>query len=121
LIANAATGGVDSKGGFSAILCQPNDKDVLQAVAYASRSLKNLEKNYTPYLGDMDEATWAIDHFDVYLRGQKFMLYTDHKPLETMKTIHQKTMNRLLEWLNMYDFKLQYKNGSEIPANILSR
>ena len=121
LIVDAATGGTETKGGFGAILCQPNDTGDLQVVAYASRSLKDHERNYTPYLAEMNAAAWAIDHFDVYLRGRRFTLYTDHKPLETMKTIHQKTMNRLMERLNMYDFDLQYKKGTEMPADILSR
>jgi len=69
----------------------------------------------------MNACAWAIDHFDVYLRGRRFVLYTDHKPLETMKTIHQKTMNRLQERMNMYDFQTVYKKGSEMPADILSR
>ena len=121
LIVDAATGGTDTKGGFGAILCQPSETGELQVVAYASRSLKDHERNYTPYLAEMNAAAWAIDHFDVYLRGRRFTLYTDHKPLETMKTIHQKTMNRLMERLNMYDFDLQYKKGAEMPADILSR
>ena len=121
LIVDAATGGAESKGGFGAILCQANDQQQLQVVAYASRSLKDHEKNYTPYLAEMNAAAWAIDHFDVYLRGRKFTLYTDHKPLETLKTIHQKTLNRLQERMNLYDFDLKYKKGTEMPADILSR
>jgi hypothetical protein len=121
LIVDAATGGAEMKGGFGAISCQPNEKGELQVVAYASQTLKDHEKNYTPYLAEMNAAAWAVDHFDVYLRGRHFTLYTDHKPLETLKTIHQKTMNRLMERLGMYDFELQYKKGNEMPVDILSR
>ncbi len=121
LIVDAATGGADSSGGFGAILGQENDKGQLHVVAYASRSLRDHERNYTPYLAEMNAAAWAIDHFDVYLRGRKFVLYTDHKPLETLKTTQQKTLNRLQERLTMYDFELRYKKGSEMPADILSR
>jgi len=121
LIVDAATGGADSNGGFGAILGQNDENGNLQVTAYASRSLKDHEKNYTPYLAEMNAAAWAIDHFDVYLRGRKFTLFTDHKPLETLKTIHQKTLNRLQERMSMYDFDLKYKKGSEMPADILSR
>ena len=31
---------------------------------------------------------WGIEHFSVYLRGRKFTLYTDHKPLEKLSTVH---------------------------------
>jgi len=27
-------------------------------------------------------ASWAMDYFDTYLKGRKFKLFTDHKPLE---------------------------------------
>jgi len=121
LIVDAATGGQDTKGGFGAILAQENNAGKMHAIAYASRSLKTHEKNYNPYLAEMNAAAWGIDHFDVYLRGRKFILHTDHKPLETLGTVHQKTLNRLQERMNMYDFELRYKKGIEMPADILSR
>ncbi len=71
---------------------QLNDHNKLQVVAYASRSLKDHERNYTPYLAELSAAVWAIDHFDVYLRG-KFILYTDHKPMVIKKTIHNNIVN----------------------------
>jgi hypothetical protein len=112
LYVDAATGGATSSGGFGAILGQPNDHNKLQVVAYASRSLKDHERNYTPYLAELSAAAWAIDHFDVYLRGRKFILYTDHKPMVIKKTIHNKTLNRLEERMGMYDFEIVYKKGS---------
>ncbi len=121
LYMDAATGGATSSGGFGAILGQPNDHNKLQVVAYASRSLKDHERNYTPYLAELSAATWAIDHFDVYLRGRKFILYTDHKPMVIKKTIHNKTLNRLEERMGMYDFEIVYKKGSSMPADVLSR
>ena len=53
-------------------------------IAYASRSLKPNEENYSAYLLELAAASWAIDHFSVYLRGKHFELFTDHKPLETL-------------------------------------
>jgi len=91
------------------------------SIAYASRSLKDREKNYNPYLAEMNSAAWAIEHFDNYLRVSKLVLYTDHKPLETLNSVHQKTLNRLQEKMSLYDFKLRYKKGPEMPADVLSR
>jgi len=121
LIVDAATGGQDTKGGFGSILCQENNEGKMCAIAYASRSLKDHERNYNPYLAEMNAAAWAIEHFDIYLRGRKFVLYTDHKPLETLNSVHQKTLNRLQEKMSLYDFELRYKKGSEMPADVLSR
>jgi hypothetical protein len=121
LYVDAATGGANNSGGFGAILGQPDDKNNLQVVAYASRSLKDHERNYTPYLAELSAAAWAIDHFDVYLRGRKFVLYTDHKPMVVKKAIHAKTLNRLEERMGLYDFDIVYKKGSTMPADVLSR
>ena len=68
----------------------------------------------------MNAAAWAIDHFNLD-ENLQCTLTIDHKPLETMKTIHQRTMNHLMESLNEYDFDLNYKKGTEMPADILSR
>ena len=56
---------------------------------------------------------WAIDNFAGYLRGRKFTLFTDHKPLETLSTMHTKTLNRLQQQLLEFDFDIQYKEGKE--------
>jgi hypothetical protein len=36
-----------------------------------------------------------MEYYQEHLRGRRFILYTDHKPLETLGTLHTKTMNRL--------------------------
>ena len=53
-----------------------------RVISYASRSLSDSEKNYTPFLLEMQPACWGMDHFDIYLKGQKFILFTDHKPFD---------------------------------------
>ena len=60
LAVDAATGDAENPGGLGAILSQMID-GVERVVAYASRSLKEFEKNYTPFLLEMAAATWAID------------------------------------------------------------
>jgi hypothetical protein len=64
---------------------------------------------------------WGIDHFEVYLKGRKFVIYSDHRPLEKLSCVHTKTLNRLQEKMNNYDFIIQYKKGTEMPADFLSR
>ncbi len=51
----------------------------------------------------------------------KFTLITDHRPLEKLGKVHTKTLNRLQEIMNAYDFDIMYKKGSEMPADYLSR
>ncbi len=69
----------------------------------------------------MQAAIWGMDHFTTYLRGRKFTLVTDHRPLEKLGKVHTKTLNRLQEVMNSYDFEIIYKKGSEMPADYLSR
>jgi len=122
LSTDAAAGDDLNPGGFGAVLTQlwPDGKE--RVIAYASRSLKDNEKNYSAYLLELAAAAWAVDHFSVYLLGRHFILYTDHKPLETLSKSHKKTLNRLQEQMLEYDFAIQYRKGVDNSvADALSR
>ena len=122
LITDASFGDEKTPGGLGAILTQVDQQNEHRVIAYASRKLQKHEKNYTPFLLEMQAALWAMDHFHVYLKGNHFTLMTDHKPMETMGTIHTKTLNRLQEAMNTeFSFSIVYKKGSEMPADFLSR
>jgi hypothetical protein len=69
----------------------------------------------------MQAAIWGMEHFSTYLRGRKFTLFFDHRPLEKLGKVHTKTLNRLQEAMNTFDFDIIYKKGSEMPADYLSR
>ncbi len=98
------------------------DKDgKFYAISFASRQLKDHEKNYSPFLLEAAAAVWGMDHFNEYLKGKKFILYTDHKPLEKLGHLHSKTMHRFQTALLEHDFIIQYKKGSDMPADYLSR
>ena len=121
LIVDAATGTPDNPGGIGAILSQTDKAGKQIAIAYASRKLQQFEKNYSPFLLEMQAAVWAMDHFHTHLTGRRFTLYTDHKPLEKLNSIHTKTLNRLQLKANEYTFDIKHKKGSEMPADYLSR
>ena len=121
LITDASQGDCVKPGGFGAILAQQDDQGRFRAVAYASRRLNTNEENYTPYLLEMDAAVWGMNHFKTYLVGKHFVLYTDHKPLETLGKVHTKTQNRLQLAMTEFNFEIVYKKGSEMPADYLSR
>jgi hypothetical protein len=69
----------------------------------------------------MQAAIWGMEHFGTSLRGQKFTLFTDHRPLEKLGKVHIKTLNRLQEIMNTNDFDIMHKKGSKMPADYLSR
>jgi transposase InsO family protein len=114
LSVDAATGDGDrQKGGLGAMLTQLDDEGRERVVAYASCALKDHEKNYSPYLLELAACSWAIEHFSVYLRGRQFVLRTDHKPVEMVSRLHQKTLNRLQQQMSEYSFVVQHKPGVE--------
>jgi RNase H-like domain found in reverse transcriptase len=49
--------------------------------------------NYSPFLIEAAAAIWGMDFFNEYLKGKRFILYTDHKPLEKLGHLHSKTLN----------------------------
>ncbi len=118
LITDAATGTADTAGGLET---QKEEFDNFNAISYASRQLKDHEKNYSPFLLVAAAAVWGMDIFNKYLKGKKFILYTDHKPLEKMGHLHTKMMTRLQAALLEHDFVIQYKKGEIMPADYLSR
>jgi hypothetical protein len=121
LIIDAATGTADTSGGLGAILTQVDQDRKFYAISFASRQLKDHEKNYSPFLLKAAAAVWGMDHFNEYLKGKKFILYIDHKPLEKLGHLHSKTMNRFQTAFLEHDFIIQYKKGSDIPEDYLSR
>ena len=121
VVVDAATGDANNPGGLGAILMQLNEQNQYVALAYASRKLDKHERNYSPFLLEMQAATWAMDHFRTHLLGRKFILYSDHKPLEKLNVQHTKTLNRLQLKATEFNFVIKYKKGSEMPADFLSR
>jgi hypothetical protein len=120
LITDPCQGDAKKPRGYWAILAQVKPDGEFQVISYASRKLKCHEKNYVPFLLEMSTSVWAMENYSVYLQGKHFVLYTDHIPLVNLGTIHTKTLNRMQEAMNTYDFEIIYQKGSEMPADYLS-
>jgi hypothetical protein len=67
LITDAACGDDKQEGGLGAILAQTDDQGNPRVIAYASQKLVKHEKNYSPYLLEMQAAIWGMKHFRNYL------------------------------------------------------
>ena len=87
---DAATGTPEIDGGMGAILAQVDSAGKFHAIAYASKQLLKHQKNYSPYLLELDATVWAMEYWQEYLRGRRFILYSDHRPLESLGTFHTK-------------------------------
>jgi hypothetical protein len=55
-----------------------------------------------------------MDHLSAYLKGHKFLQFTDKKPLEKLNTVQNITFTRIQEYMAL-------KKGDEMPANYLNR
>ena len=118
---DGAAGDPVNPGGLGAVLLQVQEGEE-RVIAYASRGLKVHEKNYSAYLLELTAAVFGIEHFDVYLRGRRFALYMNHKPLEKLNSVHKKTLNRLQQIMLEYEFTMHYKRGEDnAVADFLSR
>ncbi len=109
LITDASFGDEHTAGGLGAILTQIDNQGKFYVIAYASCKLQKHEKNYTPFLLEMQAAIFGMETFEVHLKGRQFKLFTDHKPLEKLGKVHTKTLNRLQQMMNLFSFEIIYK------------
>ncbi|CAL2257126.1 unnamed protein product [Prunus armeniaca] len=108
-----------SKQGLGCVLMQSD-----RVVAYASRQLKNHERNYPRHDLELAAIVHTLKTWSHYLYGERFEFYFDHKSLKYLFT--QKELNlrqrRWMEYLEDYDFGLHYHLGkANIVADALSR
>ena len=87
--------------------------------------MSNVEKRYSQIEREALAITWGIEHFRIYLLGEKFNVISDHKPLEVIFNKIKSTIPARIErWilrLQQYDFKVFYQKGANNPADYLSR
>ncbi|GKB76830.1 putative reverse transcriptase domain-containing protein [Tanacetum coccineum] len=108
-----------SHKGLGVVLMQ-NEK----VIAYASRQLKNYEKNYTTYDLELGAVVFALKVWMHYLYGTKCTVFTDHKSLQHI--LDQKELNmRQRHWLELlsdYDCEIIYHSGkANVVADTLSK
>ena len=112
--------------GLSAILTQKaRDSDDSKVVAYASRSLTDVEQRYSQTEKEALAIVWSVGHFHLFIYSHDFTLVTDHKPLEiSYGSCTSKPSARIECWvlrLQPYSFREIYKSGADNPVDYLSR
>lgn len=112
-----------SNYGLGAVLTQELD-NVERVIAYASRHLKQAEKNYSATEKECLAILWGIRHMRPYLEGYQFIVITDHLALKWLNSIESPT-GRLARWaleLQQYNFLIRYRRGKQnVVADALSR
>ncbi|KAK1618870.1 hypothetical protein QYE76_024387 [Lolium multiflorum] len=108
-----------SRQGLGGVLMQDG-----KVVCYASRQLKQHERNYPTHDLELASVVHALKVWRHYLMGKHCDVFTDHKSLKYIFT--QKELNmrqrRWLELIKDYDMNLQYHPGkANVVADALSR
>ena len=109
--------------GIGAVLLQDQGFG-LQPVGYVSKKLNSAEKNYSPIEKECLAVVFGIQKYSPFLAGRKFVVQTDHCPLQWLHRVKPQSP-RLMRWslqLQPYDFDVQAIPGREnVDADFLSR
>jgi len=112
-----------SDRGIGVVILQDHGKG-LQPIAFASRKLKDAERNYATVEKECLGTVWGIKKFERYLYGKHFILETDHQPLQYLQRM-KPTNARLMRWalqLQPYSFTVRVIAGKDnLGADYLSR
>src|ERR1700761_2377603 len=117
----------DSSGHASgAVLSQEGEDGKWHPVAFLSKSLSEVERNYDVHDKEMLAIIRALEEWRHYLEGTKhtFQIWTDHKNLEYFMTA-KKLNRRQARWslfLSRFNFTLHHRPGKKsLKPDALSR
>ena len=99
-------------------------EDGPRVIAYANRSLSDVERQYSQTEKEALALVWACEKLHPYIYGIDFELVTDHKPLQTIFSPRSKPCARIERWvlrMQSYTFKVVYAPGRQNIADPLSR
>lgn len=110
--------------GLGAILTQEDEHGISHPILFASRTLSKSERNYSATKRELLGIIFALQKFDYYVAGQRFILYTDHRALTFFHS--QRDLSPLLwgwvERLCSYQMEIRFCPGKDnVIADAISR
>lgn len=112
-----------SQYGVGAVLSQLHN-GVDSPIAFASRAFLKSEINKSTIEKEMLAIHFAIKHFRPYVYGVKFLVRSDHRPLQFLYSMKDPSskLSRMRLDLAEYDFTIEYIKGADnVVADSLSR
>ena len=87
--------------------------DIERPIAFASRTTLANEKNWSVTDLEAGGVVYGIRKFRHMLRGTPFILYTDHRALQYIETMRDKTPRaaRWHEFLSAFQHTIRYREG----------
>ena len=115
--------------GVGAVLLQKHKNNEVSTLFFASRKLSDTEQRYSQIDREALSIVFAINKFEKFLLGRKFVLRTDHRPLTHIfnpsSTISKTSNARLVRWsllLSSFDYQIEFIAGNRNnQADFLSR
>jgi hypothetical protein len=109
---------------LGAVLSQLNREGQERPIAFASRILSKTERKWCVTEREAFAIVWSINYFRSYLLGNKFELFTDHRPLIYLRNLKNPSpkIARWLLQLEEYTYDIIYKEGNRsASADAMSR
>ena len=111
--------------GLCAILAQGQSPDESKAVALASRTTTNAEKNYSQLDLEATAIDFGLRRFrHILVGGPQVVVVTDQQPLESLWKSKRKPSARIERILLRHqdiNHRVMWKKGKENPADFISR
>ena len=104
--------------GVGAVLSHKTKNGTERPIGYVSRSLQEAERKYSTLEKEALAIIFSVKKFHQFLYGHRFIIKTDHKPLEGLlnekKGIPSQAAPRIQRWaltLASYEYEISYKAG----------
>ncbi len=115
--------------GVGAVISHIMDNGEEHPIAFASRTLTEIEKKYAQIEREALSIIYGVRKFHKYIYGRKFTLITDHKPLlailgpkAAIPTLAALRMQRWALVLMAYNYDIEYrKSADHMNADAMSR